>query len=234
MPSALQQRSRGAGTNDCDRYPEVRVGASDYKAAQSIAMKFGTVPYENDYDGVRDCTGGYFDRCAYMIPTNFSRIRRLVLKHPSLSRLVSSDWSGSAFVYIENGTVQEYSFGIIYKASNAQWRGFGAEEGKTLPESRAVQARISGSYSIERNDVRMGERASDLGFALDSSLVPVATAAERKRAWHFEFSCLSQRHGCGEICDVMPNTWRDFYSSRGHFDVDKYGSAYLFCNKLPM
>jgi hypothetical protein len=213
---------------------QLRVGVSDYSAAQSIAKKFGTVPYENDYGGARDCNSGYFDGCAYMIPLNLSPMHQLALKHPFLSGLTPIGWSGSAFIYIAKGKVQEYSFGIIYRGPNKQWRGFGAEEGNTLPEYRAVQARISDSYSIERNDVRLGERPADLGFALESSLTPRATAVERQRAWHLQFSCLSQQHGCGEICDVMPEAWRDFYASRGHIDVEKYGPAYLFCTKTAM
>lgn len=208
---------------------QLRVSASDYKIAQSIAAKYGASKYENHY-GTRDCTAGYFERCAYMIVSNDSRLHRLLLKHPSMRHLGFRDWGGTALIYIEDGTVQEYSFWVTYRTADGQWRGFGAEEGKTLPEYRAVQARISDSYSVERNDVVMG---GDLGFQLESSLIPSATEAERQRAWHFEFTCLSKQRGCGEICEVMPDAWRDFYKQRGRLDVDKYGSAYLFCIKPP-
>jgi len=211
---------------------QLRVGASDYRVAQSIATKFGSVPYENHY-GTRDCRASYFERCAYMIACDNTRIHRLLFKHPFLRRLGFRDWGGTALIYVENGIVQEYSFWVTYQASNGQWRGFGAEEGKTLPENRAVQARISSSYSIQRNDVVMGDRANDLGFQLESSLTPAATITEQQRAWHFEFNCLSRRNGCGEICEVMPDAWQDFYDKRGRFDVEKYGSAYLFCAKSP-
>ena len=67
---------------------------------------------------------------------------------------------------------------------------------------------------------------------LEASLTPTATAAEQKRAWNFNLACL-QNQACGEICDVMPDAWRDFYVGRGHFDVEKYGPAYLFCKNPP-
>jgi len=213
---------------------KLRVGTSDYKAARVIATKFGTIPYESDWG--RDCTDDSFESCHYMIPSNHNHqmMQKLSLRHPFLRHLGLHDWSGSARIYIQNGIVQEYSFAIFYQTSGGQWRGLGAEEGETLPEYRAVQARMSNSYSIERNDVAMDDRPNDLGFYLESSLTPAATPIERQRAWHFEFSCLSQQQGCGEICEVMPDAWRDFYRQRGHFDVEKYGSAYLFCAKPPM
>jgi hypothetical protein len=211
---------------------QLRVGTSDYTIARSIAKKFGSVPYRNHY-GTRDCRDGYFERCAYMITSNDTRVHRLLSRHWFLRRLGLGDWGGTALIYVENGAVQEYSFWVTYRTSGRQSRGFGVEEGKTLPEYRAVQARMSDSYSVERNDVVMGDRANDLGFQLESSLTPAATAAERQRAWHFEFACLSRGRGCGEICEVMPDAWQDFYSKRGHFDVEKYGSAYLFCSKQP-
>jgi hypothetical protein len=212
---------------------QLRVGASDYKVAQSIATKFGTAPYENDYGGVRDCLAGYFERCSYRMTANTGTMYKLQSEYPLLRRLGLRNWSATSFIYIENGTVQGYSFVIVYKTAGDQWRGFGAEEGKNLPADRAVQARISDAYSIQRNDMRMGERASDLGFELESSLTPTASLTERQRAWHFELACLSGRHSCGEMCEVMPDAWHDFYINRGHFDVDKYGVAYLFCKKMP-
>jgi hypothetical protein len=212
---------------------QLKIGISDYRVAQSIATNFGSVPYQNHY-GTRDCKDGYFERCAYMIACDDTPLHRLLSRHPFLRRRLGfRDWGGTALIYVENGTVQEYSFFVTYRTSGRQWRGFGAEEGKTLPEYPAVQARMSDSYSVERNDVVMDDRPNDLGFQLESSLTPAATTTEQRRAWHFEFSCLSRRHGCGEICEVMPDAWQDFYSKRDHFDVEKYGSAYLFCSKRP-
>ena len=214
---------------------KLRVGTSDYKAARVIAAKFGTIPFEGGYGGIPDCTDGYFERCMYMIPSNHNqRMHELVVRHPFLHHLGLHDWSGNAQIYIENGIVQHYFFLILYKTSDGHSRGLAAEEDETLPKYRAVQARMSNSYSVERNDGAMDDRPNNLAFFLESSLTPAANPTERQRAWHFEFSCLSRQQGCGEICEVMPDAWRDFYMQRGHFDVEKYGSAYLFCAKPPM
>ena len=169
-----------------------------------------------------------------MIPSNHNQRHELVVRHPFLRHLGLHDWSGNAQIYIENGIVQHYFFLILYKTSDGHSRGLAAEEGETLPKDRAVQARMSNTYSVERNDAAMDDRPNDVAFFLESSLTPAATPIERQRAWHFEFGCLSRQRGCGEICEVMPDAWRDFYTQRGHFHVEKYGSAYLFCAKPPM
>jgi len=211
---------------------KLTVGTSDYKAAKEIATKFGTAQYDNHW-GTRDCADGYFERCAYMMPLNRGPMLRFLLQHPFLGRLGLREWSGTARIYIEHGTVADYSLGVVYRASNGQLRGFAAEEGSALPERRAVQALISDSYSVQRNDIRAGGRPKDLGFGLEASLTPAASLTERRRAWNLSFTCLAQKQGCGDICEVMPDAWRDFYTKRGHFDVEKYGSAYLFCTNPP-
>ena len=208
---------------------KLTAGTSDFKAARAIATKFGTVPYKNDW-GTRDCTDGYFERCAYMISLNNGSMHKLLQEHPLLGHLGVRDWSGTAYISIENGIVENYSLGIIYRASNGQLRGLGAEEGISLPENRAVQARISDAYSVQRNDILTGR---GVGFELEASVTPTASIAEHKRAWNLNLACLMQNQGCGEICDVMPDAWRDFYVGRGHFDVEKYGPAYLFCKNPP-
>jgi len=209
---------------------KLAVGTSDYKAAQVIASKYGTVPYRNDW-GTMDCADGYFERCAYMIPLHNRGVYRLTSKYPLLNQLLHSEWGGTATIAIAKGTVAEYSFWITYRASNGQLRGFGAVGGSSLPSDRAVQAKISDTYSVERNDIRNGDAPRDLGFELEASLTPAASATERRRAWNLNFACLTR--GCGEICEVMPDAWRDFYLARGHFDVDKFGAAYMFCRRPP-
>ena len=89
---------------------QLKIGISDYRVAQSIATNFGSVPYQNHY-GTRDCKDGYFERCAYMIACDDTPLHRLLSRHPFLRRRLGfRDWGGTALIYVENGTVQEYSF----------------------------------------------------------------------------------------------------------------------------
>jgi hypothetical protein len=209
---------------------QLAIGKSDYQVAEAIAAKFGNAPPPEGRDYYKEnCAArDHLERCTYSISMNNSPLETALLRHPSLPRLGVRDWFGNAQISIASGTVADYSFWVWYKASNGRWRGFGARESPTLPKFEPVVARISDSYSIRRDDLR-GEN----GFGLQSSLTPAATAAERQAAWHFDFACLARKQGCGEICEVMPDAWKDFYEKRGHLDAEQFGSAYLFCSKPP-
>jgi len=204
----------------------LRIGASTYQQARAIAERFGTAKFENDW-GIRDCSDGYFEKCAYQISIKSPVMSKLGRTLPFVSRLGLHPWSGYAHISIDDGKVAEYSFSAIFKSTDGQWRGFGAEEYESLPK-RAVQASISGSYLVSRNDIIMTDERNGLGYSLDSSLTPVSSQEERRRAWHFEMRCLAG-NGCNEICDVMPEAWTDFYIKRGYLDVQKYGERYQFC-----
>jgi hypothetical protein len=209
---------------------QLAIGKSDYTVAEAIATKFGNAPppyWTSDYPKENCAARDHLESCAFIIAMNDSPIESLWLKHPFLPHLGIRDWRGSAVISVTNGTVNHYRFSVWYKSSNGQWRGFGTGESEDLPKYERVQARISDSYSVERNGT------SETGFGLQSTLTPAATEPERWRASHFAFACLAQRQGCGEICEVMPDAWRDFYEKRGRFDVETSGSAYLFCSEPP-
>lgn len=211
---------------------ELVIDKSDYKAAEAIATKFGSAPPPKGGAYPKEnCAAGYSEGCAFIIAMNDSPVQRHWFRHPSLPHFGIRDWSGYAVIVMSHGTVHQYSFYVWYVASNGHWRGFGAREFESLPKYERVQARISDSYSVEGivSDMPTNGR----GFGLRSSLTPLATPTERQRASRLDFACLAQTQGCGEICDVMPDAWQDFYLKRGRFDVEKLGSEYLFCSKPP-
>ena len=162
---------------------------------------------------------------------NNSPVESLLQKHKSLPRLGIPEWWGNAQISIVSGTVDRYSFWVWYKASNGRWRGFGADVSPDLPRFEQAQRRISDSYSVQRNEMKLDkyERA----FGLETALTPTASAEEQKRALHIDFSCLSQGRGCGEVCEVMPEAWKDFYEKLGHFDAERLRPDYLLCTEPP-
>lgn len=209
---------------------ELEIDKSDYKAAEAIAAKFGSAPPPKG--GVypkENCAAGYSEGCWFTIAMNDSFVQRQWFRHPSLPRFGVHDWWGNAGIWISHGTVHQRFFYVWYVTSNGQWRGFGAREFERLPKYQPVQARISDSYSVERfvYDMPMNGK----GFQLQSSLTPSATPTERQRASRLDFACLAQAQGCGEICEVMPDAWQDFYLKRGHLDAEQLGPEYLFCSK---
>jgi hypothetical protein len=218
-----------------DEIERLEIGKSDHTVADAIAANFGTAPppywLKNRYNRENCAAPDHLERCTYILLMNNSPLELLLQKHQSLPRLGIPEWWGNAQIGITSGTVDRYSFWVWYKASNGHWRGVGAEVSPVLPRFEPVQALISDSYSVRRNELRFekGERA----LGLVSALTPTASAEERKRALHIDFSCLSQGRGCGEVCEVMPEAWKDFYEKLLRFDAERLGPDYLLCTEPP-
>jgi hypothetical protein len=211
----------------------LKLGSSTYQEAQVIAERYGTNKYTNDW-GTYDCADGYFERCAYGFSIQPLAMRRALVDTKMLRHVVYGPWGGNATIFIKDGKVEEYEFSILFKTSDDQWRGASTETYHSLDEQRAVLANITSSYHVSRNDIIMTGFSSGRGYSLESMVTSQSTELEWKRAWHYEFSCLAQSAGCGEICDVIPDAWKDFYVNRGHFDVEKFGSRYAFCTKTAL
>lgn len=218
-----------------DEIERLEIGKSDHTGADAIAANFGIAPppywLENRYNRENCAAPDHLERCTYILLMNNSPVELLRQKHQSIPRLGIPEWWGTAQISIVSGSVDRYSFWVWYRASNGHWRGFGADVSPALPRFEPAQARISDSYSVRRNEMKLGkyERA----FGLETALTPTASAEERKRALHIDFSCLSQGRGCGDVCEVMPDAWRDFYDALGHFDAERLGPDYLLCTEPP-
>lgn len=206
----------------------LRIEESPYQQAKQIAERYGTVRADSDW-GLFDCTDGYFQGCRYQIVVQRPWVSRMLFRFPFSKFPGLRYWNGTADIFIKDGKVSGYSFSAVFRTTEGQWRGVAAEE-TTLLDGRAVEAKVSDSYRIARNDVIM--TASDYpnkGYQLTASVLAQATPIERQRAWHFNLACLTQSGGCKEICDVQPDAWKDFYLGRGRFDAAKYGDPYAFC-----
>ena len=206
----------------------LRVGESSYQEAKRIADKYGTVKVDSEW-GSFDCTDGYFEHCQYQIVVEKPLVSRILMRFPYSKWPGLRYWNGTADIFIKDGKVSGYWFSVLFKTPDGQWRGVGAEE-TTLLDGRAMEARVSDSYRIARNDLIMTSSGyPNKGYELTASVLPQATEVERQRAWHFQLGCLTQARGCVEICDVQPDAWRDFYLGRGRFDVARSGDRYAFC-----
>lgn len=218
-----------------DEIERLEIGKSDHTVADAVAAKFGIAPppywLRNRYNRENCAAPDHLERCAYILLMNNSPVELLLQKHQSMPRLGIPEWSGNTQISIVSGTVDRYSFWVWYRASNGRWRGFGAEVSPALPRFEPAQAHISDSYSVRRIQMKLGKYES--AFGLETALTPTASAEERKRALHIDFSCLSQGRGCGEVCEVMPDAWKDFYEKLGHFDAERLGPDYLLCTEPP-
>jgi len=126
----------------------------------------------------------------------------------------------------------DYDFVVWYRTSHGRLRGFGARESQSPPPRyEPDQARISDSYSVLR--FHTVHTSPEYGLGLEAVLTPSASATERQRASHIDFACLAGDQGCGDVCRVMPEAWRDFYEMRGRVDVERRGPDYLLCSESP-
>jgi hypothetical protein len=218
-----------------DEIERLEIGKSDHTVADAIAAKFEIAPppywLRKRYNRENCAAPDHFESCTYILLMNNSRVESLLQKHHSLPRLGVQEWWGNAQISIVRGTVDRYSFWVWYRASNGRWRGFGADVSPGLPRFEQTQRRISDSYSVQRNEMKLGKYETASG--LETTLTPTASAEERKRALHIDFSCLSQGRGCGEVCEVMPEAWTDFYEKLGHSDAERLGPDYLLCTEPP-
>jgi hypothetical protein len=218
-----------------DEIERLEIGKSDHSVADAIAATFGIAPppyyLKNRYNRENCAAPDHLERCTYILVMNNSPVELLLQKHQSMPRLGIPEWWGSAQIDIVSGTVDRYSFWVWYRASNGRWRGFSADVSPALPRFEPAQARMSDSYSVQRKQMKRGKYES--AFRLETALTPTASTEERKRALHIDFSCLSQRRGCGEVCEVMPEAWKDFYEKLGRFDAERLGPDYLLCTEPP-
>lgn len=218
-----------------DEIEQLKIGKSDHTVADAIAAKFGIAPppywLRNSYNRENCAAPDHFERCTYVLLMNNSPAELLLQKHRSMPRPGIPEWWGNAQIDIVSGTVDRYSFWVWYKASNGRWQGFGADVGATLPRFEPAQSLISGSYSVRRNEMKLGK--SEIALGLETALTPTASLEERKHALDIDFSCLAQNRGCGEVCEVMPEAWKEFYEGLGRFDAERLGPDYLLCPELP-
>lgn len=218
-----------------DEIERLQIDKSDHTVADAIAAKFGVAPppywLRNRYNRENCAAPDHLESCTYILLMNDSPVELLLQKHQSIPRPGIPEWWGSAQIGIVSGTVDRYSFWVWYRASNGRWRGFGAAVSPALPRFEPAQRRISDSYSVQRNEMKLGKYES--AFGLETALTPTAGAEERKRALHIDFSCLSQGRGCGEVCEVMPEAWKDFHEEPGHFDAGGLGPDHLLCIEPP-
>ena len=131
----------------------LRVGDSHYREAKIIADRYGTVPFVHHW-GTSDCADGYFDRCAYQIPVPTTG--PLFRSVPWLSAWQSTISTGFVNIWIDDGRVTEYHFTVLFRTAEDQWRGAGVDVQRSFSDT-AVQARVSDSYVVARNDVMMDD-----------------------------------------------------------------------------
>ena len=98
-----------------------------------------------------------------------------------------------------------------------------------LPRFEWVQAGISGSYSVERNDVDVSVK--ERFFGPQSSLLEAARS-RTTACFSFDFARLAYRKGCGEICEEIDECIGDITTTmpRATARVSRISTSSIRCS----
>ena len=145
---------------------------------------------------------------------------RIVHVFPSLGL---QDWWTGAIVTVDGGIVNDVWYHVGVRSSGVCVSGCDWVLGRSIRDYKVLPA-----YLRER----MGQRSYSVthlvittfggGEGIDSTLTPQATVEERKRAYDFDFDCLTRLGGCTSLCQFAPSAFADLVKETHHLpELDK-------------
>lgn len=137
---------------------------------------------------------------AYDVWTGSRAINRLERSVPILSRFGLRQWGTGATVILRGGRVCYLRYGVGMEDPNGVWE-WGVE-------SILLRSDVSGE---EHHGYKVGTRDDRGVRKLRSELTPEATEDERRRAFTYDFSCVTRFRGCQQRCEIAPLVWKDVY-----------------------
>ncbi len=138
---------------------------------------------------------------AYVVGTGSQGINRLERVIPILRRFGLRQWSTGATVVLRGGRVCYLHYRVGMEDPNGQW--VWSVESNLMPDR---QSDVSGH---EQRTYKVGTRDYKGVRSLRSELTPEATEEERRRAFTYDFSCVTRFRGCRQPCEIAPLVWRD-------------------------
>jgi hypothetical protein len=140
---------------------------------------------------------------AYDVGTGSQTINQLGRSVPLLSRFGLRQWGTAATVVLRGGRVCYLHYGVGMEDPNGQWQW--SVESNLMPDG---QSDVSGD---EQRRYKVGTRDYKGVRRLRSELTPEATEEERRRAFTYDFSCVTRFRGCRQPCEIAPLVWQDTY-----------------------
>jgi hypothetical protein len=114
-------------------------------------------------------------------------------------------WGVSAYLPVENGYLSSITFDLgLFRAD-----GLILNPEVVLSGNERLLAPDEVSYFVYQPVV-----SGPPTEMIKVELRPNATADERKKAFDFNFSCLTQFRECRHVCELMPNAWKDLPPER--------------------
>lgn len=150
-PTTVLSSAQSRAASLINELRSLHIGESPYQDAKRIADKYGTVRASSEW-GQSDGNDGYFEGCQYQVVVQRPWVSRMLFRFPLSKWPGLRYWNGTADIKIKRGKVSGYSFSAVFRTKEGQWRGVAAEE-TTLLDGRAVEAKVSDSYRVARNDL---------------------------------------------------------------------------------
>jgi hypothetical protein len=115
-------------------------------------------------------------------------------------------WTVYAFLTVESGRLSNvYASQYVLRSGR-----FGLGTSIELTKSRELGSLLDfGPYYVYEAHIT-GPAGERFGVRLS----PEATPDERRKAFDFNFSCLTQLRECRHVCEMMPSAWRDLSPDR--------------------
>jgi hypothetical protein len=175
----------------------LRVEQSTTEQVKQMMIRHGGSP-SNSYASFCEPRDG-----AYDVWTGSVTIYRISQALPVLERLGLHPWGTAATVVLRNGRAcfVTYGFGMMAPRGDWQWE----------IQTRLMPTRTIDASSTTLSGYKSGTRDFKGVRWLRSELTPAATEEERRRAFSYDFSCLTRFTGCRQRCEVAPLVWLDVY-----------------------
>ena len=194
---------------------QLQVGKSTFQDARAVIMRHGggVSPFDHSGCSPAHCT---FDVGLEHYPffikvwARFLNVDILFHVLRALPALGLQDWASGADVRVDGGVVTHVSYSVLVRVSGGWVVGRTTDEFKVIPEHLQSDMGQRSYFVHWSNITTLGG-----GEAIRSALTPQANAEERRRAYDFDYNCLTKLGGCTGLCQVAPSALADFLKETG-------------------
>jgi hypothetical protein len=204
---------------------QLQVGESTFEDARAVILKYGGEAETDDHSACSRAHCKFWVELRHDLPLirvwfrfvhnmSYERMFRIVQVFPGLGL---QDWWTGASVTVVGGTVKDVLYNVGVRGSGDWASGRDWVLGRSVCEFAALPA-----YLQER----MGQRSYSVrhyvittlggGEGIQSILTPHANAEERRRAYDFDFACLTKVGGCTSLCQFAPSAFADLVKEIHH------------------
>jgi hypothetical protein len=194
---------------------QLQVGRSTFEDARAVIVRNGggVSPYDHTPCSPAHCTFDVALRHYPFFAEHWARFLSLEMLYHVLRMFpplgLQDGWGGGA-VRVEQGMVTSLAYAAFVRGAGGWVMGRNIVEGEALPKYLQDHFGKRAYYLDWFNITTEGG-----GEGIESRLTPQANAEERKRAYDFDFDCLTKLGGCTSFCQLAPAAFADYVKQTG-------------------